>query len=67
MMILALFLTIIILALAVMLRIKTFEAPDKAPAVYDQEEMQEEEEAEEKERAKEQQKERQRRKEKKRK
>jgi hypothetical protein len=37
MMILALFLTIIMLALAVMLRIKAFEAPDKAPAVYDQE------------------------------
>lgn len=45
MMILALFLTIIILALAVMLRIRTFEAPDKAPAVYDQDEQQEEEEA----------------------
>lgn len=37
MMILALFLTIIILALAVMLRVRSFEAPDKAPAVYDQE------------------------------
>jgi hypothetical protein len=37
MMILALFLTIIILALAVMLRVRGFEAPDKAPAVYDQE------------------------------
>jgi hypothetical protein len=49
MMILALFLTIIILALAVMLRIRTFEAPDKAPAVYDQDEPQEEEEASEKE------------------
>lgn len=45
MMILALFLTIIILALAVMLRIRTFEAPDKAPAVYDQDEPQEEVEA----------------------
>lgn len=45
MMILALFLTIIILALAVMLRIRTFEAPDKAPAVYDQDEPQEEQEA----------------------
>lgn len=46
MMILALFLTIIILALAVMLRIKTFESPEKAPAVYDdQDEMQEEEAA----------------------
>lgn len=38
MMILALFLTIVILALAVILRIRTLEAPDKAPAVYDQEE-----------------------------
>lgn len=37
MMILALFLTIIILALAVMLRVRSFEAPGKAPAVYDQE------------------------------
>lgn len=36
MMILALFLTIIILAFAVVLRIKTFEAPDKAPAIYDE-------------------------------
>lgn len=36
MMILALFLTIIILALAVVLRIRAFEAPDKAPAVYDE-------------------------------
>jgi hypothetical protein len=35
MMILALFLTIVILAFAVVLRIRTFEAPDKAPAVYD--------------------------------
>lgn len=35
MMILALFLTIVILALAVVLRIRSFEAPDKAPAVYD--------------------------------
>lgn len=43
MMILALFLTIIILALAVMLRIRTFEEPDKAPAVYDQDEQLEEE------------------------
>ncbi len=41
MMILALFLTIIILALAVMLRIRTFESPEKAPAVYDQDEPQE--------------------------
>ncbi len=37
MMILALFLTIIILALAVMLRVRSFEAPEKAPAIYDQE------------------------------
>ena len=44
MMILALFLTIIILALAVMLRIRTFESPEKAPAVYDQGEPQEGEE-----------------------
>ncbi|HUV60966.1 MAG TPA: carboxypeptidase regulatory-like domain-containing protein [Thermoplasmata archaeon] len=36
MMILALFLTIVILALAVVLRIRTFESPDKAPAVYDE-------------------------------
>lgn len=36
MMILALFLTIVILALAVVLRIRSFEAPDKAPAVYDE-------------------------------
>ena len=45
MMILALFLTIVILALAVVLRIRTFEAPDKAPAIYD--ELYDEEEAEE--------------------
>lgn len=37
MMILALFLTIIILAMAVWLRIKTFQAPETAPAVYDEE------------------------------
>ncbi len=37
MMILALFLTIIILAMAVWLRIKTFQAPESAPAVYDEE------------------------------
>ena len=37
MMILALFLTIIILAMAVWLRIKTFQAPENAPAVYDEE------------------------------
>jgi hypothetical protein len=36
MMILALFLTIVILAFAVVLRIRTFEAPDNAPAVYDE-------------------------------
>jgi hypothetical protein len=36
MMILALFLTIVILALAVVLRIRTFESPDKAPAIYDE-------------------------------
>jgi hypothetical protein len=36
MMILALFLTIVILAFAVVLRIRTFEAPDKAPAIYDE-------------------------------
>ncbi len=41
MMILALFLTIIILAFAVLLRIKTFEAPDKAPAVYDDQDEEE--------------------------
>ncbi|MDH3366098.1 MAG: carboxypeptidase regulatory-like domain-containing protein, partial [Thermoplasmata archaeon] len=45
MMILALFLTIVILALAVVLRIRTFESPDKAPAIYD-ELYDEEEEAE---------------------
>lgn len=44
MMIVALFLTIIILALAVMLRIRTFEAPEKAPAVYDEGEPREGEE-----------------------
>jgi len=36
MMILALFLTIVILAMAVWLRIKTFQAPESAPAVYDE-------------------------------
>ncbi len=36
MMILALFLTIVILAMAVYLRIRTFQAPETAPAVYDQ-------------------------------
>ncbi len=38
MMILALFLTIVILAMAVYLRIRTFQAPETAPAVYDEEE-----------------------------
>lgn len=37
MMILALFLTIVILAMAVWLRIKTFQTPENAPAVYDEE------------------------------
>ena len=37
MMILALFMTIVILAIAVYLRIRTFQAPESAPAVYDQE------------------------------
>ncbi|UCE91990.1 MAG: carboxypeptidase regulatory-like domain-containing protein [Methanobacteriota archaeon] len=46
MMILALFLTIVILALAVVLRIRSFEAPDRAPAVYDELELEEEEAAE---------------------
>ena len=44
MMILALFLTIVILAFAVVLRIRTFEAPDKAPAVYDEFDEEEDEE-----------------------
>lgn len=44
MMILALFLTIVILALAVVLRIRSFEAPDRAPAVYDELEEADEEE-----------------------
>ncbi len=43
MMILALFLTIVILALAVVLRIRTFEAPENAPAIFDEEDMDEEE------------------------
>jgi hypothetical protein len=49
MMILALFLTIVILAVAVYLRIRTFQAPESAPAVYDQaeEEAEEEEKVEE--------------------
>ena len=47
MMILALFVTIMILAVAVYLRIRTFQAPENAPAVYDQAE----EEAEEEEKA----------------
>ena len=36
MMILALFLTIVILAVAIYLRIRTFQAPESAPAVYDE-------------------------------
>ncbi len=44
MMILALFLTIIILALAVILRIRTFETPNNAPAVYDEQEEEAEKE-----------------------
>jgi hypothetical protein len=51
MMILALFLTIIILALAVLLRIRAFESPDKAPAIYDEEEPFEEEKEDEEDRA----------------
>lgn len=47
MMILALFLTIIILAFAVVLRIRTFEAPDKAPAIYDELDEEDAEEAQE--------------------
>ena len=46
MMILALFLTIIILAFAVVLRIRSFESPEEAPAVYDEEDFDEEEEYE---------------------
>ncbi len=46
MMILALFLTIVILALAVVLRIRTFESPDKAPAIYDELDEKEAEEEE---------------------
>jgi len=42
MMILALFLTIVILAMAVYLRIRSFQAPETAPAVYDQAEEEEE-------------------------
>lgn len=38
MMILALFMTIVILAVAVYLRYRSFETPETAPAVYDQEE-----------------------------
>ncbi|HUU07154.1 MAG TPA: carboxypeptidase-like regulatory domain-containing protein, partial [Thermoplasmata archaeon] len=47
MMILALFLTIVILAFAVVLRIRTFEAPDKAPAIYDELDEEDAEEARE--------------------
>ena len=46
MMILALFLTIIILALAVILRIRAFETPDNAPAVYDEQDEEPESEKE---------------------
>jgi len=46
MMILALFLTIVILAMAVWLRIKTFQTPESAPAVYDEEPEEQEEKAE---------------------
>lgn len=46
MMILALFVTIMILAVAVYLRIRTFQAPESAPAVYDQAEEEAEEEKE---------------------
>jgi uncharacterized membrane protein len=38
MMIIALFITIMILAVAVYLRYRTFQTPESAPAVYDQEE-----------------------------
>jgi hypothetical protein len=38
MMILALFITIVILAVAVYLRYRTFQTPETAPAIYDQEE-----------------------------
>jgi hypothetical protein len=41
MMILALFLTIVILAIAVYLRIRTFQTPENAPAVYDEAEEEE--------------------------
>jgi hypothetical protein len=47
MMILALFITIMILAVAVYLRIRTFQAPESAPAVYDQAEEEAEEEEKE--------------------
>ncbi|MBU1914700.1 MAG: carboxypeptidase-like regulatory domain-containing protein, partial [Candidatus Thermoplasmatota archaeon] len=46
MMILALFLTIVILAVAVYLRIRTFQAPESAPAVYDEAEEEVEKEGE---------------------
>ncbi len=46
MMILALFLTIVILAAAVYLRIRTFQAPESAPAVYDEAEEDAEKEGE---------------------
>jgi hypothetical protein len=44
MMILALFITILILAIAVYLRIRTFQAPESSPAIYDEAEVHEEEE-----------------------
>jgi hypothetical protein len=46
MMILALFLTIVILAVAVYLRIRTFQAPESAPAIYDEAEVDGEKESE---------------------
>lgn len=42
MMILALFLTIVILAVAVYLRVRSFQTPESAPAVYDEAEEEEE-------------------------
>jgi len=45
MMILALFLTIVILAVAVYLRVRSFQTPGSAPAVYDEPEREEEEAA----------------------
>jgi hypothetical protein len=48
MMILALFITIMILAVAVYLRYRTFQTPETAPAIYDQEEEEGEEKEEKK-------------------